>query len=58
MGQNWGGGLPGQPLIALMPLGPWLLFSFFAPCVDAKFECAIYLVAGANGSSGGGYIHI
>lgn len=54
VGQNWGWkgvvgvGLPGQRLIALMPLGPWLLLSILPPCVDVKFECAVYLAAAAN----------
>lgn len=30
VGQNWGGGLPGKPLIALMPLAP-VCYVFFAP---------------------------
>jgi len=51
------GGLPGQALIALMPLGLWQLSSFLAPCVDTKFDCAIYLVAGANSCSGGSHLH-
>lgn len=31
-------------------IGPSEVFVFFAPCVDAKFESAIYLVAGAKDS--------
>ena len=63
MGQNWGvcvcvcvcggGGLPGQPQIALIPLGPWLLLSFLPPVLMLNLR--IYLVAGANGSSGGSH---
>lgn len=49
MGQNWG--VTWAATNRFDAIGPLVAFVSFAPCVDAKFECAIYLVAGANGSS-------
>lgn len=57
VGRNGGGGVPGKAVIALMSVGSWLLLSFLPPCINAKFECVIYLTAGENGSSGGSHLN-
>lgn len=38
-------------------IGLLVAFVFLAPCIDAKFECVIYLVEGANGSSVGSHFY-
>lgn len=38
VGQNWGGALPGKPLIALMPLA-LVCYVFFAPTPPHPYPC-------------------
>ena len=45
MGQNEGA-LPGKPLIALMPLGPWLLLSFLPPALILNLSVQFILGLG------------
>lgn len=60
VGQNWGG-VTWEATNCFDAIGPCLLCLFCThtptPRVDAKFESAIYLVVGANGSSEGSHLH-
>lgn len=51
------GGLPGQPVIALMPLGPRLLLSFLPPASMLNLSVCFISWARANGSSGGSHLY-